>query len=505
MVACLGFAIWRFPSPVDGNGDTIWLIIVAERLLDGARLYADVFETNPPMSVLLYVPAVWSARQFGGVAEWWLVGHCLALAGLAVLLLARVLPLCGIDKQADRAALLAVTVFVLVVMPSRSFGQREHIAVMGLVPALALMAARHVSGQASGWCIQIGSGVLAGLAICIKPHFALSLVLPLLALLAVSLRHEVGRRPFADRLAPWFSTANLTAALVFAGYVALVLIAFPDFRGVMVERVSLLYVPDRLSVPELLSAPATVLMVALLMLAGMLRPARLSVPGLVMAAGALGCVAAFLVQGKGWAYQLLPGVSLAIIGFAAIAIGAVRNSIEREAPRSIGLVVVAACVVAGILAPQVFSRYDTPRQLEALLARHVERPTLLAATVSLEVLPMVRRLGGTWAGRSASLWMTNTGSPQLVAGDSSPRQERIRSLVRLDRDLFVDDAVGKRPDVLLFSAPNPEQDFLVWALGDPRMASLITQYHDIGEADAMRVFVRTDLLLQSLRLTRLGP
>ena len=41
--------------------DTSWLITVCERMLSGERLYADIYETNPPFSVWLYLPPVAAA------------------------------------------------------------------------------------------------------------------------------------------------------------------------------------------------------------------------------------------------------------------------------------------------------------------------------------------------------------------------------------------------------------------------------------------------------------
>jgi hypothetical protein len=504
-LACLAFAIWRFPSPIDGNGDTAWLIIVAGRVLDGAKLYADVFETNPPMSVMLYIPAVATARLLGGAAEWWLLAQCLAMAAVALALFARLLPVCGIDRLSDQMLLLGVAAFALVLLPSRSFAQREHVAAICLLPALALLAARDRAERKPALLVQLAAGLLSGLALCIKPHFALCLVLPHLALLARDLRDQGAAAALVRRFAQVVNGEHFTTGLVAGSYLAAVLLCFSAFREVMMERVALLYLPDRLTMPELLSAPAMALMIVLGILTVMLRLPRPSGLGLVLAAAACGCAAAFIIQGKGWAYQMLPGICLGVIGFAALAIGSVRAGAGQPPVRDARLVLAAALIVGGVLAPQVFSRYETPRQVEAILSRHVERPTVLAATVSLEVLPMIRRLGGEWAGRSASLWMTNTGSAQFVAGDSSPRQERIRALMRLDRDLFVEDAIGKRPDVLLFAAPNPDQDFLIWASGDVRMLPFLAGYHEIGRADAMRVLVRNDLLTRSLRLTRLDP
>ena len=47
------------------NTDVSWLLTVGERVLGGERLYADVFETNPPMAVLVYLPESSSRERSG--------------------------------------------------------------------------------------------------------------------------------------------------------------------------------------------------------------------------------------------------------------------------------------------------------------------------------------------------------------------------------------------------------------------------------------------------------
>ena len=51
LAALLAIAITlRYFLPA--NTDVGWYLTVAERVLDGQRLYIDVIETNPPMAVL---------------------------------------------------------------------------------------------------------------------------------------------------------------------------------------------------------------------------------------------------------------------------------------------------------------------------------------------------------------------------------------------------------------------------------------------------------------------
>ncbi len=149
----LAIALWQFPSRFDGNGDAAWLLILAERWLDGARLYVDVLETNPPMSILLYVPPVWLARQTGLPAEIWMYA---LVAGLAAISLAATWRLCGSAglEGRSRAIFVAVAAFALLVMPARCFAEREHIAAIALLPYLMLLVARWHDARPKGKAMQ---------------------------------------------------------------------------------------------------------------------------------------------------------------------------------------------------------------------------------------------------------------------------------------------------------------------------------------------------------------
>src|SRR5262245_4805068 len=61
-LAALGIAI-RFVMPV--NGDAAWYLYMAGRVLDGARPYVDVVDTNPPLIVMLSMATVLPARALG--------------------------------------------------------------------------------------------------------------------------------------------------------------------------------------------------------------------------------------------------------------------------------------------------------------------------------------------------------------------------------------------------------------------------------------------------------
>lgn len=477
--ACLAFSLWLFPSPFEINGDTAWLLLVAERHLDGARLYVDVLETNPPMSVLLYLPPIWLSRQLGGPVELWLAGFILGLGIAALLALARLAP-------TPRPALfLGLAAFALLILPTRSFAQREHIAALALVPYLALAPVRWQGGRAGAWPLLAGLG--AGLALCIKPHFALA---PLGAHLALGLTAfwpptPKAEAPFLGRALRAIATPEtIIVGVILAGYAAAVSAWYPEFWSVMFERVALVYLPERLSLISLALAPAMTLLAAALALAALLWPRRPPPLAAAMLGASLGAVVVYALQGKGWSYHLLPAAIFLGVGLAAFV-----GSPGAGAPRS-AVLAAALALVMGAALPHTFSRYETPRAFERELHRLGRPQSALVASVNLEIFTSLRRAGVSWAGRSASLWMTNGAVGQLGKDLPPERAARVRALLELDRAQFVDEALATRPELLAFLAPSPDMDMQAWLSRDPRLADLLSGYVPAGFADEMRLFLR---------------
>src|SRR5262249_15849658 len=62
LVLAAALLLRRYVVP---NVDVSWCLTLAEKILDGQRLYVDVLELNPPGGLLLYLPPVMVARLLG--------------------------------------------------------------------------------------------------------------------------------------------------------------------------------------------------------------------------------------------------------------------------------------------------------------------------------------------------------------------------------------------------------------------------------------------------------
>jgi hypothetical protein len=420
------------PSP-----DAAWNLYVARELLGGSRLGLDVVENTPPMIFLLKVPTV-ALAAFLGLRAWtaWVV-MVGALAGLAIVLALR-LSRRWRFTGAGQLAVAGGLSLALLAIPSADFGQRDHVMVILVVPYIFLATLR-VNGTAVSPLLAVLIGVLTGVGIGIKPHFAL-LPLALMALLA-------HRKDFRGVVAP----EQLAIGVVGISYVASVALFAPDyFRYVaMYGRLYQHFQTDfflvggrGLSLPpwigaalEIQAVPGYAALGLSLAVRGQLSDDERPVAGvLALATGAL--LLAAIVQGKGWRYHFLPSMVLAVLLTALLLSRAARQAHRPLVRLYVGLGGGVLAAVVGSVVPATLlrtinptdPRLDADPNLPMLLplVRSVGaqgRVAVLSTTIS-SGFPLVLEGGARWAFRGPNLW-------PLVA--FYPDDSRGASLVRAPR------------------------------------------------------------------------
>lgn len=456
LIAALAIAQRHF---VMANSDVSWLITVAEKWLDGARLYTDVFETNPPFAVWLHAPAVLFARHAGIRPETAFDGMVLALAAFSVGLAGALLRdgLTGLQRDWLAPAAFAA----LTLLPAACFGEREHIALILFLPPLAL-AIRRAQGAGASMAMACLTGVCAAGVLCIKPHFAL-------ALAGAVLPGALARRDW--RLC--FMREHWTAAALFCLYAGSALAVYPEFWSAMMPVARLLYLPVRAPFNEMLDGSLALLAgesaLAAFLLAGS-RPRALLDPRVIAAAAAIaGFLAAALIQGKGWPYHFYPALGLMVILLAGAGLAK---------PRS-----VVALVCAGAFAAQFWLWFNSgldARALEAPLRALKQNPRVSAIAADFAAaFPAVRAVDGVWVSRSFSRWV-----PFHAAGLAGAKDfDRLllpayRAAVENDRRGMAQDIIAGRPDILMIE--RLPFDFLGWAREDAETAALLTCYRAAG-------------------------
>ena len=409
------------------NHDVAWYLVAGRQWIDGARLYTDLSEVNPPLAFYL----IRAALHLGDVLA---LGPAASLAAFTGGLVAISTAWVGRSLPQDvRSPVLIQFVFaVALVIPFLGhFGQREHLMVILLAPwvAAALFTDDPLRGRGA-----IARGIVGGIGVCLKPYF---LVYPL----ALTVTEIIRTRSLRPILAP----ANLAMGSVGVLYVAFVAVVHPEYLGTVVPDARLVYgavtLPVGLQVQNIW--PLATALAGLVLLAG-----RAGIFGQRALALYLAAILAYVLQGNGFTYHAAPIHALALIGLAVLAL-------RRPGPLRLASVTAVALILGQAL---VEGGYRNP--LSARLADRFEtlslapKRLLVWSPSLLPAFPLVLDQRADWAGHAGSLWLL-PGTLDLAmaeGGDADPR----RPVLDRQRDLMARD-LARCPDVVILDRVMPFQ------------------------------------------------
>ncbi|WFU22644.1 hypothetical protein QA649_31835 [Bradyrhizobium sp. CB1717] len=460
--------------PVVLNADLGCLLTEGEKVLDGGKLGADVFELNPPLSVYLYMPATMLARMTGIAPE--VIVIILVMIEIAGMLfmIDRAAAAARLES-AERSVSTCLLAFLFAILPTAVFGQREHIAVIALTPFVAITAIRW-RGLAPG-PVAILAGLAAGLAVSLKPHLAAVIGLPIIL---GAFRHR--------SLRSLFTSEACAAAAVVIGYGALLVSVFPDYLFTYAPMVTAAYLPLRVDLGRLLPFPLLVIAASLALLRMVtsqdVKAAGDATPWL---AAAIGGAVSFLLQGKGWTYTAF---ALCMFAIAAPLLH-VRTGRVRAPVMMGGCAAIVFIVFIGFWLSVPVRTFPPLEDRIQSLAKH---PRLI--TIGDHVAlghPLVRQIDGTWVGNSCvqllaagATLLKNTS--QLTQGE----QARLDSIIHFERRQLLADLRSGRPDVILvdtYLLSSFPFDWLAWANSDPELERELRRYREVENVGRVRIFV----------------
>jgi hypothetical protein len=456
-------ALWR-QATTFLDCDVSWLLTVGDHLLDGQRLYVDIIETNPPASIWLYLPGTALARAIGATPELMTAGWVFALGAGSV-----VVALSGLRREA-MPYLAALAAFCVLLLPGYSFAQREHVALLLLLPWLAVAAAR-IEGRDAGGLVLVLAGLGAGMAMAIKPHFVLAAAPPFL--------FAAWWRGSARAL---FGIEAWVAAGVVIAYGAAILAIYPRFVTDMMPVLRVAYLPSHGGLGILLVHPCILLTVAAWAMTLAIARARavgtaLAVPLLASA----GFTLAALVQAKGYANHFYPGLALALFALGVALAGMAAKPGARFAA-ALGIGLAGLSLLAFRPVPDIVP-------LAALVeAKAPPHPRLAMIGGDLAVAyPVTRRVGGIWVQRQHSLWIS-AGAPGILRAGRLGAEDRatLAAAVADDERMLVADIARGRPDAVLVQGPA----WMRWIAGRPAVAAALRGYREAGVANGVVLLTR---------------
>ena len=471
IVAAVLVSAMLIQIPVVLNADLGWLLTANEKILAGQKLGVDLFESNPPLSVYMYMPAAMLARITGAAPEFIVIVLVIIEIVGALLMIDRAAKHAGYETR-ERNVLAWCFALLLAILPGSVFGQREHIAVVALTPFVAITAIRWRSLDPGPIAILVGLG--AGLATSIKPFFALVIGFPII----VAIVRQQSIRPL-------LTVEASVAAVTAISYAVVVAVIFPAYLFNYAPMVTEAYLPIRREFGGLILIPISVVgaSVAFLCIAASHKVKAWSEAAPWLAAS-VGGAAAFLVQGKGWPYTAF---ALCVFAIAAPLLLYCANTM-RTSVLAAGLSVI---VLIGIFISTPAPGFPPLEQRVQALVKH---PRLLTITDHIGLgHPLVRELHGVWVGSSCA---------QLLAGGAILREQdpqisddvraKLDNVIAFERRQLLAGLRSGRPDVILVDTylfSTVRFDWLTWARSDLEIRAELGRFHEVEGIGRVRIFV----------------
>ncbi len=506
VAAAAAWVPWRAPL----NHDVAFLLFAARRVLDGARLYVDIYEGNPPLIVWLSaIPEL--LVRVARVSDHTAVALFLDLT----LLTATSVTWAVLYWVPSAPRWLRVTVIVTFLVGGSwlsvdNLGQREHLAVLLSFPYCVTLYRRVHALPTPAWLLVV-IGAMAGLGLALKPHF----LLPLLVLEAAQVTWS------RDLRSVW--RLDLAIALVLqAATLALVVVATPEYVTRMLPLLRRVYWAYNVGhIPLLQSRRVWVLAWTLLvgLVAGSQRIGGLAAPiiGSVSAFG-LGFLGVYLAQAKGFSYHQLPAlvaawmvavllaVQLGAAGLAGLRCQSLPRLLSGVAALILVLTVAVQFVSSGGLLARRARQLARPREtlppglVDFVQLRAAGEPIYVLSTSVWPAFPLVNLTGATWPYRYHHLWPLPAFYQRPPAWDRIPYHPP-HAQGPAEREFFtevVDDLVARPPRLLIVDRRQYRQalaqgdfDFLEYFSQAPRFAALLSRYTRVGVANGFVVYERS--------------
>ena len=376
------FALYEIPF----THDVVWQFWIAQKLLDGAVLYRDIWEINPPLWFWSAVPIQYVANLAGTSPFHMLLSVILAMGAVSAILLGN---LSGPLPPFRRALVMILTFGLYIIVPLYDFGQREQLALIGALPYAALIARRFSGAPLSG-LLALSIGCVAAFGFALKHYFVL---VPILLEIWLFLR--------AKRNWHLFRPETIALAACAAAYAVSVLYFTPDFFDNIVPMVTTAYHGYDATWEMLLIRPWVMIWSCIAALLLILRAdiAKQNEPLIVaLLIVGLGFGASYLLQQKGWLYHSVP-----VTGALGVALGVTlaRTDIRKMI---VGLPILALPFILPAITGHYSNLFDSEMK-PALLTIKRGEAVFVASADPMWGWPAVEEHGLIWPSRLYAFWM----------------------------------------------------------------------------------------------------
>jgi len=297
------FFAYLLQSSIIISPDVSYLIHAAWMLFHGGHYVSQIFETNPPMILYLYLPIHLLVKIGSSDIIFNMRLYILFLAfisfGTCFYLIKKAIP----TNRFYQYSLSVTLLWILFLLPLYAFGQREHLWVILTLPYMFTMAL-FFENQLISRKMRFIIGLFGGLGFALKPFF----IIPLgfLELYGIFKKRSI----FCV-----FRIESLTITGVIMGYLVSIFIWQPEYINIILPYVFKYYFPFLMkSFEKLLLRPEVLFCFGVMLVYWVFYLSDCyKALGMTLWLTLLGMVLAYVIPRQTWYYHLYPALGLSYL------------------------------------------------------------------------------------------------------------------------------------------------------------------------------------------------
>ncbi len=480
------------------NGNISWLLMAADRLLQGQSLSEHIYETNPPLSIMAYVPHVIFSKM---------TGLPLPVASFYVTSLFVIMSVVTVHKMigyfhhltpTQRLSFTACYLLSITLITTVFYSDREHLILLGLIPFVLCQFALMERIQLPR-LLTYGACFIGALCVLIKPHYGL---LPTVFLFS---------RMFQHRQWNFFKEIDFLAlAIMTSLYIAVVVVFFADYITIILPDVITLYANSGGDLLAILNASQIHMLayLAFFLFEAFREDLKQEQKRLVMFTYCccLLCLVPYYVQMKGFYNHLVPAYAFFMMGLSMSLMFRTADIIKK--PQIVQIIIPFVCLfsIMNALTPlntDFPESKDIPNlPVAEYLEKNCEKPcSFFAFHGDIEIInPTAAYMGYQHATRFPSLWFL----PQTLQGLRSENEEDVQHALMLKEKytaFVAEDLTYYKPSILLIASDMPigilrTFDFMSFFGGNEKLKKIMDEDYEkieMFEYDRMVYFTGTTL------------
>lgn len=472
--------------------DVSWLIDMCARMVNGERAYVDIFETTPPIPVLIYYPGAWLEANVGLSAEFFVYSYTYLVYGATIWLCWRILP-----RQIDGLGpshwyiIMPLAIF-LFVLSFDTFAQRETFGVVLMLPIICLLITYRQTRAWTHLNLRLAAALMAGLGAAIKPPI---FTLPLLLCGGYLLLTE-------RKIRPLYSSGLIASSIAFTLISAAAFSAHHAYFDGVYQLMRDIYVPIRWSIWASLVQPHFLMCVLCVLFTNLrtrgLKHATEVDKIFLMCIGAF--TAIYFYQGKYFDYHAVPIGLFAFVLVWATALKlakqahvtnredtslADRNLLRHSAILNISVFFLCLGFIASM-------DDDEPTLKDMTWAQSLDEPTALSiCDGTITGFPIAREINAKWVNRIHCQWSPAWIEAMLRNKDLSDTQRgTFLTYQRQELDRTATVIAKERPQIII-QGVSRSVDWITHELLN-RNPQLLDGYKIVAEDGHQRILMRTD-------------